>query len=834
MSQQVTYKSSLYDLISVKKNQVDVDNGKLIVRTTDDGIELGKKLLFKNRPLGLGVETDVIGSNSVFTVNENIPASYIHIDAPSNSSNVWMIAVDGDYINNGTSQNDYARTVHIGANGTVYSAYEYDYNRETFIRNPDGSTFYVPEMGLSNQGNYVVVAKHEPSGVPNWFRVIGASNLITEDYIFAPSVSSDSVGNVYVSGQSGTITCVFDSNLNEWWNSSSTYDQTNENDVSYGGGGYIVKYDAQGTPQWVSYIKSTDYTNIHRNVLDESSNALYVVGDTYSALQSDNLLIYNADGSITSNQINNDSRIGFIMKYNLDGNAQWINKIDGINFEFITQLALDNDHNIVFASLIDSTTNAPSVVMQSQDGNDITVAGTDGCIIGKYDSAGNAIWGTNIQNAPGNYGEIVIQAIAVNANNDIFVTLTSTVSEILIGPNSITGVENAYVLIKIGNYGDYQWSAYVANTSSESSELREKVKGGLVVDSYDNIYVTPRFYFHDNITVYNADGSSNIIVLPDEWSPDLQSIHYNAHVLQFNADGHYVKTIAHMDANAIKIMDMDIDESRRRLYVGTYAYSDGPEYSFTVFNHEQKQVYNFSNIDYVAGFLMGLNMDTGDVVPSGAIVKLPAHQSDSFQKDIFFTTANTTPYTTYLELENRDHSIKYMPVTLEQSNVTVQKSFRWTSNSWVATSQFEPTVSGVNLVSCYYGDQEFYGTGSNYIGSTIAWQNKVIDNKLAFRVTTKCSLASDDEIAYRHFEGLVSPVDNLTSNMPYGIVSSEIGDTVGTVFSDLHHTITRNSDRSVDLKVGWNTNSSNYVGNIELHVLASTRLGDITFNPIHG
>lgn len=106
-----------------------------------------------------------------------------------------------------------------------------------------------------------------------------------------------------------------------------------------------------------------------------------------------------------------------------------------------------------------------------------------------------------------------------------------------------------------------------------------------------------------------------------------------------------------------------------------------------------------------------------------------------------------------------------------------------------------------------------------------------MDNKLTFRVTTKCSLASDDEIAYREFEALVSPVDNATNNMPYGIISAEVGDTYGLTFSNLHHTITRGSDRSVDLNVHWETSSSNYVGNVEFHVLATTRLGDISFAP---
>lgn len=80
----------------------------------------------------------------------------------------------------------------------------------------------------------------------------------------------------------------------------------------------------------------------------------------------------------------------------------------------------------------------------------------------------------------------------------------------------------------------------------------------------------------------------------------------------------------------------------------------------------------------------------------------------------------------------------------------------------------------------------------------------------------------------------MSPIANENSDMPYGIVSAEVGDTYSPSFSNLHHTITRHSDHSVDLKVHWDTSSINYVGNIELHVLATTRLGDISFNPLHG
>ena len=824
----VSYKSSIYGLINVQNGQVGLDNGKLILRTTDEGLELGRKLLFSKRPLGIGAETEVLGSNAAFVLNENIPASYIHIDAPSNSSNVWLVAVDGDP-NNTSDQNDIVTAVHVGMDGTVYSTTEYDMNYNTTFRNPDGTEFSVPDLYDSNIYNFTVVSAHEPNGKQKWHRVIGTSNYIYEEYIYAPSVASDSLGNSYVAGHSGTVTTVLDSNLNTWW--SSPYEETfNES----GSGGYLVKYDTHGTPQWASYVASTVQVYLHRNVLDKTSNALYVAGSTWVNESGDLLKVFNADGSISSNEIHvaeNYENVGLLMKYDLSGNLEWVNLVDGANNDMVTQLAIDSSHNVVFA--IKSGyhgSGASNIVMHSQDGNDLLVSSSNGFIIGKYTSDGIPVWGVNLSTSDGLYTpNSAIHGVATGVNNDIFV-LCDNLAETLVITNAdatsitITSAVNSVMIMKFDSDGIYQWNASILNTAFSFGGITS----GFAVDPRDNIYVVAAFNDHDDTTIINADSSSNIVLVDGSHLENA----LRSHIFQFDGDGHFVRSIAHIEATEGNngILNMAIDDSRRRAYIGAYGLGD----AFYLYNSVEENVYSYSNIDYIAGFLIGLNMENGNVVPTGVNLRLPAQQTESFRKSIFLTTENTTPYTAVLDLENRDGSFRSVPVTLEQSNVTVQKSYRWTSNAWVAESQFEPTASGVNLVSYYYGDQPFVVSGSNYIGSTIAWQNKVIDNKLAFRVTTKCSLASDEEIAYRQFEALVSPVDNLTSNMPYGIVSAEIGDTFGTVFSDLSHTITRNTDHSVDLKVGWNTNSSNYIGNIELHVLASTRLGDITFEPLHG
>lgn len=825
MSTNVSYKSSIYGLIDVQNGSVGVGSEPRVFKTTEAGVELGRKLVFTKRPLGVGAETEVLGSNAAFVLDENIPASYIHIDAPSNSSNVWIMSVDGE----GVGQYELVTAVHVDANGYVYSATEYDASLSSTFRNPDGSTFMVPDLYYdSNIYNFAVVSSFEANGKPKWFRVIGTSNYIIEDCVYVPSVTSDSAGNAYLAGYSATVTNVFDGNLNLWWNSAYTYDVNDVNDGSYGGGGYIVKYDTNGTPLWASYVTSPHGVRIHRNAIDETSNALYVSGDVYINEPGDLLKFYNANGTISSNAIypsGDYGMVGTIMKLSTDGNLLWVNRVDGINEDSITQLVIDNNHAIVFASKSDGTS-ANSITMQSQDENDMTIPGLNSVIIGKYSSEGIPVWGVNIGSSTGEVSlSSTIQSIATNTNNDVFVIWEASNEEISITnsdgtTNTISVLDYCSLLMKFSSAGVYQWHVSITGT-----QVNYTITSGLAIDSLNNLYVACSYGDHLDTTIINADNSSNVLHVDGSHTSG-----YRSHILQFNADGQFVRNIAHIDGDSgNQIFNMVIDENRRRLYLATYGNS-----AFSMYNASGDNTYSLSNLDSAAGFLIGLNMETGNPVPTGVHLTLPAQQTDNFRKNIFLTTENGAPYTTTLDLQNRDGSFKTVPVTLDQSNVTVQKSFRWTSNSWVAESQFEPTANGVNLVSYYYGDQSFDASGSNFIGSTIAWQNKVIDNKMAFRVTTKCSLASDEEIAYRQFEALVSPVDNFTSNMPYGIVSAEIGDTYGTVFSDLNHTITRNSDRSVDLKVGWNTNSSNYIGNIELHVLASTRLGDITFDPIHG
>jgi hypothetical protein len=571
---------------------------------------------------------------------------------------------------------------------------------------------------------------------------------------------------------------------------------------------------------------------------------VYAVGGFSVTTQGDPLIVYNGNGTLSnlgSRTSDAYNYAGLIEKFSEDGNLVWVNTIDGVSDDYVSQIVVDKKDHIIFSAYAEQDDAFSNVVIQSQNTSNIVLAGdntTGAGLIGKYDINGNALWVISITNSPDMYGKV--NALAINDDNEIIVLVKKESNDFNItnADGSIVNVLDptanqnggiALVLLRFNEDGIYQSHTYITGTQMDEDGTIYYQSSGLSLDSSGNIYMgaygdpaAPLLY------IYNPDGTSNEVYTNSV--NELNIGGYHSTILKFNSHGYFLSTIAHFDGNNdANVLSIALDENRRRLYACVYGTSD----DFAVSNRYGSNVYTFNNIDYLAGFVVGVNMDTGDMVAPGALI-LPAHESDSFTKDVYVTSLHPAPFTTYLELENRDHTYKFMPITLDQSNVTVQKSFRWTSNSWVSTTQFEPTASGVNLVSYYYGDQAFTVSGSNYIGANISWQNKVTDNKLAFRVTTKCSLASDDEIAYRYIDALVSPVDNPTSNMPHGIVTAILGDTYATNFSNLDHTIQRSSDRSVDLKVTWDSSVTDYVGNVELQVLASTRLGDISFQPIHG
>lgn len=141
------------------------------------------------------------------------------------------------------------------------------------------------------------------------------------------------------------------------------------------------------------------------------------------------------------------------------------------------------------------------------------------------------------------------------------------------------------------------------------------------------------------------------------------------------------------------------------------------------------------------------------------------------------------------------------------------------------------TTGGMNTIFYSFGGQSL-NASSTELGVTMSWANVTTNNKLTFRVKVKCHLASDNSVAYRKFESLITPANDNANGKPKQIVATEVADTNNDDFTQMTHTVIRNGTKSVSLKVNWATSVSSYIGNMQVEVFASTSLGDFSFTPI--
>lgn len=140
------------------------------------------------------------------------------------------------------------------------------------------------------------------------------------------------------------------------------------------------------------------------------------------------------------------------------------------------------------------------------------------------------------------------------------------------------------------------------------------------------------------------------------------------------------------------------------------------------------------------------------------------------------------------------------------------------------------TQGNMNTITFSSGKNSYTSTGAGSIGVRLAWTNVTTDNKLAFRVSIKCHLASDSDVAYRKFESLITPAND--NDKPKEVTASEVTDTSNGKFEDLSHTVTRNDQQSVDLLIQWSAVDQPYLANLQVEVFAATDLGDFTFTPL--
>ena len=172
----------------------------------------------------------------------------------------------------------------------------------------------------------------------------GTQQLGTSSADVGQGVTSDSAGNIYVTGYtSGSL----DGN-----NSAGNKDI------------FLVKYNSSGSKQWTKQLGSSS-AEIGQGVTSDSAGNIYVTGYT--------------SGSLDGNTSAGDKDI-FLVKYNSSGSKQWTKQLGSSSTEIGQGVTSDSAGNIYVSGYTSG----------SLDGN--TSAGNNDIFLVKYNSSGTKQW----------------------------------------------------------------------------------------------------------------------------------------------------------------------------------------------------------------------------------------------------------------------------------------------------------------------------------------------------------------------------------------------------------------------------------------------------------
>lgn len=390
-------------------------------------------------------------------------------------SGIWSTKIYG----NG---NDYGQNIILDSLGNSYVLGNYTNGPVTIYNSDDSASGLTLPSNGSPQAIFIV--KYNSNGIAQWFiRATGTSSNQGE------SISIDSTGNIYITGFCG-------SSVTSFYNSDETF----FNSLPLGSGSaecFIAKYNTSGFGEWITRISGSSYDSGTSIVSDESGNT-YVTG----LYTSNPLTIYNEDGSVFNTLTLSGSQGCFIVKYNTNGNAEWMTRIDGTGLENGRSLCIDPSGNLY----VTGTYTSNPVIIYNETGDEfisLTLTGSPtNCFLVKFNSIGQGIWATKIE---ANFSS----SLTSDSSGNIYMTgyyITNPLviynSDGVISSITLTkDADSACFILKYNSDGTAQWASKLDGPSG-SSIYGNYIKS----DSSGNSYVTG-IYQDGEAYVYSSNGT---------------------------------------------------------------------------------------------------------------------------------------------------------------------------------------------------------------------------------------------------------------------------------------------------------------------------------------
>ncbi len=326
-----------------------------------------------------------------------------------------------------------------------------------------------------NESMFIV--KYDDTG-----NVLWAKTAIASGSAEATSVTTDALGDVYVTGLFNTPNIIFD---------MDTLSSTNSTSV------FLVKYSANGNVLWAKNAGGNNSQSWGSSVSTDQLANVYVTGRYYSTGNNSTITfgsdtLTNAGGSDI-----------FIAKYDVSGNSIWAKRAGGSGNDVGNSITTDAS-GVYITGTFDST-----IVFGS---NTFTSLGVDDIFITKYDFNGNVSWAKNSGGgsrdeatsiSSDNYGNIYVAGYY--ASGDIGFD-TAHLFNVGIFPT------NDMFIVKYNSNGNLIWAKSEGGVNSENAN-------SVATDNLGSAYIVGSFKSYNfafgNTTLVSAGSYDAFIVKYD-------------------------------------------------------------------------------------------------------------------------------------------------------------------------------------------------------------------------------------------------------------------------------------------------------------------------------
>lgn len=441
--------------------------------------------------IGYSITTD--SSNNVYVTGQ-VPANFLGITAYNANGTTFGTLASGlagneevflaKYDTNGTVQwftkmtsagTDTGRSITVDSTGNAYTTGQYNGLRFTLYGQALSLFSSVPSAG----GTDAFVVKYTSSGAPQW---VGRVASTGGDVGYG--ITSDTIGNVYTTGQGGTGAVV------TAYNADTTAFGTT---ISNAGGTdvFAVKYNTSGAVQWIARVAGTG-NDVGYAVSTDSSGNLYIGGQAGNSM-----VAYNANGTAFSPTIPNaGSTDMFVTKYDTSGTVQWSTIVASGGIDQGFAIASDTSGNSYITGRAGGT-----ITAYNFDNSAFPTTVPDTPLV-KYNTSGTVQWVAYVT-SPGNdyaYGLDTDLSGNVYMIGQCAAPLSVYNADGTVGGTLSTGSGFTDIFVaKYNTNGFVQWVARLASTSTD-------IGYAIATDPSGNVYVGGQN--NNTLTGFNADGTA--------------------------------------------------------------------------------------------------------------------------------------------------------------------------------------------------------------------------------------------------------------------------------------------------------------------------------------